>query len=421
MNFNEILNTLETSGNLRTLPTAVHEGRYLVENGRKMLNLSSNDYLGLASDRILADDFLGTADAGQLLLSSSSSRLLTGNFSVNDTLEKHLAEAFGRPAALTFGSGYAMNSGILPAVSDPGTLILADKLVHASLIDGIRLSSARTIRFRHQDFDSLERLVRENAVKYSSIIIVVESIYSMDGDVTDLRRLVALKKEFPGVMLYVDEAHGIGVRGETGLGIAQEQGCIEDVDFLCGTFGKALASVGAYVVCSNEIRSFLVNRMRPFIFTTALPPLNVAWTDYVLRHLPDFSARRNHLSKMSAALRQELTGEGIPCPSESQIVPLMVGDSHDAVALAEYFRSCGFYLLPIRPPTVPEGTSRLRISLTASVTKEDILQLINTLHYHTHPRQSSCPAPTSSCEPSPSSCPALTGHLTPQKLPKREK
>lgn len=197
MNFNEILNTLETSGNLRTLPTAVHEGRYLVENGRKMLNLSSNDYLGLASDRILADDFLGTADAGQLLLSSSSSRLLTGNFSVNDTLEKHLAEAFGRPAALTFGSGYAMNSGILPAVSDPLTLILADKLVHASLIDGIRLSSARTIRFRHQDFDSLERLVRENAGKYSSIIIVVESIYSMDGDVTDLRRLGHSRKNSP--------------------------------------------------------------------------------------------------------------------------------------------------------------------------------------------------------------------------------
>ena len=433
MNLNEILNNLEASGNLRTLPTAVHEGRYLVEDGRRMLNLSSNDYLGLASDGVLADDFLGSADAGQLLLSSSSSRLLTGNFRVNDTLERHLAEAFGKPAALSFGSGYAMNSGILPAVSDPGTLILADKPVHASLIDGIRLSNARTIRFRHQDLDSLERLVRENAGKYSTIIIVVESIYSMDGDVTDLRRLVSLKKEFPGVMLYVDEAHGVGVRGGTGLGIAEEQGCIVDVDFLCGTFGKALASVGAYLVCSNEIRTFLINRMRPFIFTTALPPLNIAWTDYVFRHLPEFAPRRQHLAKISERLRSAFLDAGRPCPSESQIIPLMVGDSHDAVRLAEHFRSCGFYLLPIRPPTVPEGTSRLRISLTASVTEDDIRNLLSffptpasssdpapIFHYDPAPTFPSDPTPTFPSDPvliSPScpfptsqSCPAQTGH-----------
>ncbi|MGN0189338.1 MAG: 8-amino-7-oxononanoate synthase [Candidatus Cryptobacteroides sp.] len=381
MNIPEILKNLEDSGNMRTLPTAVHDGNYLVEDGRKMLNLSSNDYLALAGDRVLSDGFLASADAGELLFSSSSSRLLTGNFRVNDSLERHLAEAFGRPSALTFGSGYAMNSGILPAVSDAGTLILADKLVHASLIDGIRLSAARTIRFRHQDLDSLERLVRENVGKYTSIIIVVESIYSMDGDVTDLRRLVALKKDYPSVMLYVDEAHAVGVRGEGGLGIAEEQGCIADVDFLCGTFGKALASVGAYVVCSNEIRTFLINRMRPFIFTTALPPLNIAWTDYVLRHLPDFSDRRKHLAKVSAELRGALTDAGKPCPSESQIIPLMVGQSHDAVRLAAHFRSCGFYLLPIRPPTVPEGIARLRISLTASVTENDIRNLLSSFPY----------------------------------------
>ena len=414
MNLSEILNNLEASGNLRTLPTAVHEERYLVEDGRRMLNLSSNDYLGLASDGVLADDFLGSADAGQLLLSSSSSRLLTGNFRVNDTLERHLAEAFGKPAALSFGSGYAMNSGILPAVSDPGTLILADKLVHASLIDGIRLSNARTIRFRHQDLDSLERLVRENAGKYSTIIIVVESIYSMDGDVTDLRRLVALKKDFPGVMLYVDEAHGVGVSGGTGLGIAEEQGCIADVDFLCGTFGKALASVGAYLVCSNEIRTFLINRMRPFIFTTALPPLNIAWTDYVFRHLPEFAPRRQHLAKISERLRSALLDAGRPCPSESQIIPLMVGDSHDAVRLAEHFRSCGFYLLPIRPPTVPEGTSRLRISLTASVTEDDIRNLLSSFPTPTSLPLTlpSCPAPSHTSLTS-QSCPASTGHPTP--------
>lgn len=344
-----------------------------------MLNLSSNDYLGLAADEALRGEFFRTFTPEKLLLSASSSRLLTGNFPVYEEVEAQLATLFGTEAALVFGSGYHMNAGLLPAVADAHTLILADKLVHASLIDGIRLSAAKCVRFRHQDYGQLEALLRKHHGEAARIIIVVESIYSMDGDVADLRRLVGLKRRYGNVMLYVDEAHGIGVRGLRGLGVAEEQGCIGEVDFLCGTFGKALASVGAYVVCRRTLREYLVNRMRTFIFTTALPPVNLMWTKFVLSRLESFADRRRQLEETGNMLRTALLAGGYACPSDSHIVPVMVGDSGDAVLRADAMQRRGFYVLPVRPPTVPEGTSRLRISLTATITKEETEQLIKRI------------------------------------------
>lgn len=381
MDYSGILDNLELSGNMRRLSHAVHDGKYIVEGGVRMLNLSSNDYLGLASDRALVDSFMESLHRDEFLFSSTSSRLLTGNFQVSDRLEERLKELFGSGAALTFCSGYHMNTGILPAVTDSSSLILADKLVHASIIDGIRLSPAKVIRFRHQDLDQLERLVAENAGKYTSVIIVTESIFSMDGDVTDLRRMVEIKKCRQNVMLYVDEAHAFGVRGETGLGIAQEQGCIGDIDFLCGTFGKAAASVGAYLICSEDMRRFLVNRMRTFIFTTALPPLNQLWTLNVIEHLAGLGERRTKLEENSRKVRSLLKNMGLYCPSDSHIIPFMVCGSHEAVLSAEDMRRRGFYLLPIRPPTVPEGTSRLRISMTAAVDGEETDRLLAALRH----------------------------------------
>lgn len=379
MNYSEILDSLEVSGNMRSLPYVHHDGKYIFTGESRMLNLSSNDYLGLASDRILMDDFILRAQKEDFLLSSTSSRLLTGNFSVSGRLEDCLQGLFGSEAALTFCSGYHMNTGILPAVTDQSSLILADKLVHASIIDGVRLSNARTVRFRHQDMEQLERLVAENAGKHTSVVIVTESIFSMDGDMTDLRRLVEIKKSYPNVMLYVDEAHAIGCRGANGLGVAEEQGCIKDIDFLCGTFGKAIASVGAYLVCTENIRKFLVNRMRTLIFTTALPPFNQLWTLNVLEHLPEMGERRAVLEENSRKVRDGLRRYGMECPSESHIIPLMVGDSRDAVVKAEDMRRKGFYVLPIRPPTVPEGTSRLRLSMTSAVTAEETESLLEAL------------------------------------------
>ena len=375
----EELARLEAKGNLRVLPQTVHEGRYITMDGRRMLNLSSNDYLGLAADVALRDEFLACITPETFLPSASSSRLLTGNFPVFEQLEQELARLYGTEAALTFGSGYHANSGILPAVADSHTLILADKLVHASLIDGIRLSGTDCIRFKHNDMNQLERLLQQRSTAYRRTLIVTESLFSMDGDEAPLQELVELKHRYPGILLYVDEAHAFGVRGKQGLGCAEEVGCLPDIDFLVGTFGKAAASAGAFVVCNHTVRNYLVNRMRPFIFTTALPPVVAAWTLFVLRRLPDMMLRRNHLAALSTTLRQALADMRQSCPSTSHIIPIIEGDSRDATRRARLLQRQGFYVLPVRPPTVPEGTSRIRISLTADMTMEEMAQLLDAL------------------------------------------
>ena len=213
--------------------------------------------------------------------------------------------------------------------------------------------------------------------------IVTESIFSMDGDKADLRQLVEIKRRYPSkVMLYVDEAHAFGLFGAQGLGCAEADGCIADIDLLVGTFGKAAASAGAYLVCSKLMRQWLINKMRPFIFTTALPPLTVEWTLFILRQLPTMQSRREHLMALSHTVRQRLqqgmqqhdnksAAQNQP-QSQSQIIPWLIGSSRDATLQAEALQRHGYYLLPVRPPTVPEGTARLRISLTAAIKEEEL-------------------------------------------------
>ena len=246
---NECLDALRRNNNLRTIPAVRHEGRFVIADGRKMLNLSSNDYLGLASDRSMKEEFADSISCADCRFGSTSSRLLTGNYEVMNECENLLARMYGTESALVFDSGYHANSGILPAISGPSTLILADKLVHASIIDGLQLSRGKVMRFRHNDFQHAESLIERYAESFNDVIIVTESIFSMDGDVTDLKRLVAIKNKYreADVKLYVDEAHAFGVRGRHGLGVCEEQGVTGDVDFIVGTFGKAVNSVGAFV------------------------------------------------------------------------------------------------------------------------------------------------------------------------------
>lgn len=373
------LQALKEKNNFRSLPSLIHDGRNVIVHERRMLNLSSNDYLGLANDVSLREEFLKTITPETFLPTSSSSRLLTGNFTAYQELEEQLADMFGTESALIFNSGYHANTGILPAICDSQTLILADKLVHASLIDGIRLSSAKCIRYRHNDLQQLQRLIDENHKIYEKIIVVTESIFSMDGDEADLTTLSRFKQEYPNLLLYVDEAHAFGTRGKKGLGCAEEQGCIHDIDFLVGTFGKAIASAGAYIVCRQIIREYLINKMRTFIFTTALPPFNIQWTSWILKHLPEFQTRRVHLLHISQKLKQALVSKGYNCPSVSHIVPMIVGASEDTICKAEELQRKGFYALPVRPPTVPEGTSRIRFSLTADITENEIDKLIEMI------------------------------------------
>ena len=300
--YNDILEKLRASGNLRSLPDIVHRGKWIEKEGQTMLNLSSNDYLGLSSRQDLRDEFIEQLQESGLPFSSSSSRLLTGNFMVYTELEELMANRFGREAALLFNSGYHANTGILPALTDKQSLILADKLVHASIIDGILLSGAPYQRYRHNDYEHLEQLLAKYVHVYEQIIIVTESIFSMDGDIADLGRLVSLKKRYPNIWLYVDEAHAIGVRGENGLGVAEEQDCIRDIDLLVGTFGKALGSMGAYLLCSRTVREYLINTMRPLIFSTALPPAQIAWTKFLFERLPSFTDERHRLAVTSHLL-----------------------------------------------------------------------------------------------------------------------
>jgi len=375
---NQELLTLKEKKNYRSLPPLIHDGRNVILNGQRMVNLSSNDYLGLANNISLRKEFLKTITPETFLPTSSSSRLLTGNFTDYQELEQQLAAMFGTESALIFNSGYHANTGILPAVSNAQTLILADKLVHASLIDGIRLSSAKCIRYRHNDLSQLQRLISEN--HNEQIIIVTESIFSMDGDEADLHALVQLKKSYSNILLYVDEAHAFGVRGDNGLGCAEEQNCINDIDFLVGTFGKAIASAGAYIACRQVIREYLINKMRTFIFTTALPPINIQWTSWILEQLPSLQEKRTHLLRISNKLKTALVDKGYNCPSVSHIVPMIVGASENTICKAEEIQRKGFYALPVRPPTVPEGTSRIRFSLTADITEHEIDQLIKLIN-----------------------------------------
>ena len=377
--FKQQLEQLSAQNQYRSIPDLVHQGRYIMRENCKMLNMSSNDYLGLASNENLRQSFLQQYGDNFPSFTSSSSRLLTGNFPVYTDLEQLIAQRFQRESALLFNSGYHANLGILPSLTTTKSLILADKLVHASMIDGIRLSQCEFFRYRHNDYEHLKNLLEKNAGKFDRTFIVTESVFSMDGDVVDLNYLVQLKKQFPNTYLYVDEAHAIGVYGKNGLGIAERANVIADIDLLVGTFGKALASMGAYVVCDHILKECLINQMRPLIFSTALPPFNVAWTHFIFERLPQLSKERTHLEQLSAFLRQEVEHRTQIMPSQTCIVPYILGENEATLAKAKALQEQGYYCLPIRPPTVPKGTSRIRLSLTADMTIDEVKQFVACL------------------------------------------
>ena len=376
----EQLDQFKQQGNCRQFTSNQQQGKWITIQDRTMLNLASNDYLGLAADLNLREEFLDTLKIERALFSSSSSRLLTGNFAEYEQFENSLSIAFGR-AALLFNSGYHMNIGILPALCDSKTVILADKLVHASMIDGIRLSNTQYVRYRHNDLQHLEQLLQKyhQDEQVERIIVVTESIFSMDGDETDLAALAQLKQRFAKTMLYVDEAHAIGVRGEQGLGCAEQYGVLDQIDFLVGTFGKAIASVGGYIICDSIIRDYLINKMRPLIFSTALPPISMAWSDFIFNKVLSMQQQRQHLAEISQYLQQAVIAKGFSSPSSSHIIPVIVGESQAAIEKARYVQQQGFYAMPVRPPTVPQNSSRLRISLTSLVQKNELQQLVEYL------------------------------------------
>ncbi len=367
--FESKLNALRESGNFRSI-------RNLSAEKENLIDLSSNDYLGLASNHELIDEFMSTCR--NFTMSSSASRLLSSHQNDFFTLENTLSSLYGRDA-LIFNSGYHANTGIIPTIADKDTLIIADRLVHASIIDGIVLSRAPFLRFHHNDLEHLEEILHNNYLKYNRILIVTESIFSMDGDICDLKRLVGIKNSYPNILLYVDEAHAFGVFGDKGLGCAEESGLIDDIDIIVGTFGKACASSGAFVITSGIIKDYLINKCRSFIFSTAIPPFSCAWTDFILHKITDMSAERTHLKAISQQLQSLLNPLNNMVKSASQIVPYIIGNSEATLAFSEKIRAMGYLALPIRTPTVPTGTERIRFSLNASITQSQMNQIINDL------------------------------------------
>ena len=377
--YTEIQNELENlnnTGQFRSLKRIdLKDGNYITVKDKKYLNLSSNDYLGLSNDKDLIENFINSLNRHEILnnfgLSSSSSRLLTGHYALYEELENELAKLYGREDALVFNSGYHANGGIISSLVKKGDVIFSDKLNHASIIDGMKLSNAEFYRYNHLDYEHLEKALNLHRKKYKRAVIVSESIFSMDGDRADLRKLVELKDKYDCILM-VDEAHAIGVFGKNGCGICEEDKVINDIDIIIGTFGKALASTGAFAVLNTVLKTYFINKTRPFIFTTALAPINIYWSLLIIKLLPSLNSRRNYLCELSNMLRASISGNGLNTLGESQIIPVIVGNNEKTLLVAEKLQSQGLWLLPVRPPTVPQNASRIRISLNSAVKWDEI-------------------------------------------------
>ncbi len=371
MNYTRTLDILQTQGNLRKIP---------YENEADgIIDFSLNDYMGIASGQKMQHDFFSNPDNLKIALTSSASRLLASDQKHYHNLETLLEQAYGTPALL-FNSGYHANTGLVTALADKNTLIVADKLVHASIIDGIMLSKAPWTRFRHNNVEHLENILEKEAPHYERVIIIVESVYSMDGDYAPLCAIAELKKRFHNTILYVDEAHATGVAGHNGLGLCSMLAHPSDADVRVGTFGKAIASSGAFAVLNETTRQIAINRARSFIFSTALPPICCAYTQFVFSHVMHMDTQRKHLTQLSRLLANGLREIGLDTPDEERyIMPVIIGDAKHTVEISTKLLGYGVKVLPIRTPTVPPGTERLRISLSAAMQHDDISRLIKAL------------------------------------------
>ena len=366
----EVLKQLEENGQLRNIPeiTSKMSGILEVKN-QKFINFASNDYLDISTNIRLKEEFLVQNNSS---MSSASARLLTGSSIEFKELEETLTALFNKEACLIFNTGYQCNLGVLSTLCEKGDVVFSDKLNHASIIDGMRLSEGEFIRYKHCDYEHLENLLKLKRNNFNRAIIVSESVFSMDGDIANIDKLIELKNKY-NCLLMVDEAHAFCAQGETLAGISYNK----DVDIITATFGKALGSFGAFCLSNNEIITYLINKSRSFIFSTSIPPINIAWSNWLL------TKKRNYLEEQKNKLNNLTTKAHklIPeTPSKSHIIPIIIGSNKDALYISEKLKSEGYFIPAIRPPTVPIGSSRLRISLTADSKIEDLENVLKIIH-----------------------------------------
>jgi len=342
------------------------------------VNLCSNDYLGLAEHPALHEAVV-RAVQNAARVGGTGSRLLSGQTEGWNKLEEEFAKFAGTEAALFFGSGYAANLGLLSAVVGPDDVVYSDVLNHASLIDGMRLSGARKVIYPHLDLSALEESLRQDAGAPWRRIIVTESIFSMNGDVAPLKEMATLAEKF-GAAMIVDEAHATGVHGEGGRGLAVQAEILPQVLATIHTCGKALASAGAFVCGPAVLRDHLINHARTFIYSTALPPYFAEQIGAALKLALGMDAERQTLLDRASGLIRALRREGFDTAmSASQIVPVILGKNEDTLQAAEHLQHEGFAVRAIRPPTVPVGRGRLRLSLTARIAEEELMRLAKSL------------------------------------------
>jgi 8-amino-7-oxononanoate synthase len=361
----EELQSLQAAGLRRTLQQ-VHQRRAgtVLLNGERVADFASNDYLGLAADPRLARAAAAVLQAEGM--GAGAARLISGNHPLHDALERALAHFKGCERALLFPSGYMANIGAIPALVGPGDVIYSDALCHASLIDGCRLSKAAIRVFPHADLDALAGMLADDRHAFRRALIVVEGVFSMDGDLFPLEGLVPLARRFDA-WTYVDDAHGTGVLGATGAGSVEQCDVTGQIDVIVGTLGKAMGTSGAYVTGSRPLVDYLTSRARSFIFTTGTPPAVAAATLEALRLVQVEPWRREAVRDRARRLRDRLRAAGREAPgmSDGHIVPIMVGDVGATMRLVGEMRRRGFLVGGVRPPTVAPGTSRLRVSVSA--------------------------------------------------------
>jgi len=375
--FLEFLKKREDTGTRRYLEgvTRLENGRLLI-NGKEFVDFSSNNYLGLLTDKRL--QAASAAFAFSYGTGSGASRLMSGDLEIHHELEKESARLVGKDSALLFGSGFLANIGIISSFVGREDAVFVDKLAHASIIDACILSRAKFFRFKHNDLDHLTWLLKKNSKSFRKILIVTESIFSMDGDICPLCELIDIKKNF-NAYLMVDEAHSIGVIGERGCGLSRHLGAEKYVDIIMGTYGKSFAGYGAFAATNKLLKSFFINSARSFIFSTALPP-SVIGTNLTALYISQKEQwRRKKTLATSKILRQMLKKHGLKTIGDKHIVPILIGDEKLCVKISLELRKKGLFVKAIRHPTVPKGASRLRVSICTHHNYKDIKKLVDAI------------------------------------------